>query len=406
MTSISLQDAGHVSCDTDLSMPDTECELSIVMPCLNEIETLAACIEKAKRGLVEANVLHGEILIADNGSTDGSQELAERLGARVVPITARGYGNAIRGGILAARGRYVIMGDSDDSYDFSAIRPFVEELRQGRELVMGNRFQGRIMPGAMPWKHKWIGNPVLSLVGRVFFSSPVGDFHCGLRGFNRDAYARLHLRTTGMEYASEMVIKATLLRQDMSEIPITLYKDGRSRPPHLRSWSDGWRHLRFMLLFSPRWLFLYPGLFLFVLGIISTAMLLRGPVRIGPVVFDIATLLLASSVCMLGQQLIVFAFFTKVFAISTGLHSQHTNLDHRIFKHVRLEFGLIFGVLITMCGLGLLIWAVINWQASSFGPQDPDIVMRRVTPAVLLMILGVQTIFASFFLGILSLNHD
>ena len=209
-----------------------------------------------------------------------------------------------------------------------------------------------------------------------------------------------------MEFASEMVIKATLMRQDMSEVPITLYKDGRSRPPHLRSWSDGWRHLRFMLLFSPRWLFLYPGIFLFVLGIVSTIVLLRGPVRFGPVVFDIATLLLASSVCLVGHQLIVFAFFTKVFAISTGLHSQHTNLDHKIFKYVRLEFGLIFGVLTTLVGAALLVWALLGWQADAFGPQDPDVVMRRVTPAVLLMILGIQTIFASFFLGILSLNRE
>src|SRR5439155_21724861 len=233
-------------------------EGSVVMPCLNEAEPLSQCIEKAKRGLRALNVI-GEIVAGDNGSTDGSPEMATRLCARVVHVAARGYGNALRAGTATARGKYIIMGDADDSYDFSALEPFVEKLRQGCDLVMGNRFQGGIMPGAMPWKHKWIGNPVLSFIGRLFFQCPVGDFHCGLRGFSKDAYERMQLQTTGMEFASEMVIKSTLLRMKIAEVPTILHKDGRSRPPHLRSWRDGWRHLRFMLLFSPRWLFWYPG---------------------------------------------------------------------------------------------------------------------------------------------------
>jgi glycosyltransferase involved in cell wall biosynthesis len=382
----------------------SDLELSIVMPCLNEAETLERCIVKAQRALRELGIA-GEVIVADNGSTDGSQAIAERLGARVVPVAAKGYGNALHGGITAARGKYVIMGDSDDSYDFAAIEPFVRELRAGRDLVMGNRFRGGIMPGAMPWKHQWIGNPVLSWLGRLFFRCPVGDFHCGLRGFTKAAYERMNLHTTGMEFASEMVIKGTLLQLNIAEVPTVLHKDGRSRPPHLRSWRDGWRHLRFMLLFSPRWLFLYPGVTLFLLGLAATLLLWIGPVRVGPVVFDIATMLLASFVCMVGHQLIVFAFFTKIFVVSAGLHARNTNLDRRIFKMVRLELGLLAGLALALAGFGLLIGAVLGWQATGFGPLDPEVIMRRVIPAVLWMMLGVQTIFASFFLGVLTLGR-
>lgn len=381
-----------------------EPELSIVMPCLNEAETLAVCIEKALRAFRELGIV-GEVVIADNGSTDGSQEIARRLGARVVPIAARGYGNALYGGISAARGKYVIMGDSDDSYDFSAIAPFVAKLREGYELVMGNRFRGGIMPGAMPWKHRWIGNPVLSFIGRLFFDCPVGDFHCGLRGFSKAAFERMELHTTGMEFASEMVIKSTLLRQRITEVPTILHKDGRSRPPHLRSWRDGWRHLRFMLLFSPRWLFLYPGALLFLLGAVATAILSWRSVQIGQVVFDIATLLVASFTCLLGHQLLVFAFFTKIFAISEGFHAKHSNLDRKVFKMLRLEIGVAGGLLLSLTGLALLGGAVWNWHGTGFGPQNPDVVMRQVIPAVTLLMLGVQTIFASFFLSILMLGR-
>src|SRR6201997_1332118 len=269
-------------------------ELTVVMPCLNEAETVATCVRKAVRFIADSGI-SGEVLVADNGSTDGSRQLAEDAGARVVPIPERGYGNALMGGIIAARGEYVIMGDADDSYDFTNLMPFVTELRKGYDLVMGNRFKGGIAPGAMPPLHKYLGNPVLSFIGRLFFPSAIGDFHCGLRGFNRESALQLNLQATGMEFASEMVVKATLWGRDISEVPATLKKDGRSRPPHLRSWRDGWRHLRFLLLFSPRWLFLLPGVLLFVFGIAAGAMVAAGPVTIGSFTFDVDTLVVASA---------------------------------------------------------------------------------------------------------------
>jgi glycosyltransferase involved in cell wall biosynthesis len=378
-------------------------EVSVVMPCLNEAETLANCIEKAQRAFREQEI-DGEILIADNGSTDGSQAIAERLGARVVAIPAKGYGNALHGGIAAARGRYVIMGDSDDSYDFSSIRPFVDKLREGSDLVMGNRFQGGIKPGAMPWKHKWIGNPVLSFIGRLFFQCPVGDFHCGLRGFSKAAYERMQLQTTGMEFASEMVIKSTLMRMEITEVPTVLHKDGRSRPPHLRSWRDGWRHLRFMLLFSPRWLFLIPGTVLFLIGLFTTLWLEGGTRWVGSVSFDIHTLLVAGFVSLLGYQAVIFAFFTKTFAVAEGLHPLKTRLNS-VPRFVNLEFGVVAGLALFVSGLFVLGSAVASWQARGFGVLDPRITMRQVIPGVILLAFGAQTIFASFFLSILTLRR-
>jgi glycosyltransferase involved in cell wall biosynthesis len=376
------------------------------MPCLTEAETLATCIEKAKRAFRELGV-EGETIVADNGSSDGSQEIARRLGARVVDVEARGYGNALHGGITSARGKYVIMADADDSYDFSAesVRPFLEKLREGFDLVMGNRFQGGIMPGAMPWKHKYIGNPVLSWIGRLFFECRAGDFHCGLRGLSRSAYDRLTLQTTGMEYASEMVIKATLLRLRIAEVPTILHKDGRSRPPHLRSWRDAWRHLRFMLMFSPRWLFLYPGLVLLVTGLFATAALWAGPVSFGNVAFDIATLLVASLVSMLGMQLIVFAFYTKIFVIVEGFHSRHTRLKLGVFRVLSLEAGVAIALLLILAGLALLGHAVWGWEQAGFGPLDPRAVMRQVIPAALLIVLGTHIVFASFLLSTLLLGR-
>ena len=377
-------------------------EFSVVLPCLNEAETLAKCIGKAQRAFRELGI-DGEVVVADNGSTDGSQQIAERLGARVVPIEARGYGNAIRGGIHAARGRYLIMGDSDDSYDFSKIRPFVEKLRGGSDLVMGNRFQGGIMPGAMPWKHKWIGNPVLSFIGRLFFHCPVGDFHCGLRGFSKDAYGRMQLQTTGMEFASEMVIKSTLMRMNIAEVPIILHKDGRSRPPHLRSWRDGWRHLRFMLLYSPRWLFWYPGAVLFLAGILGSLWLWGGQRHIGRVTLDIHTLLVAAFASLLGFQLIIFALFTKIFAVTEGLHP--SSLLSRVPREINLEFGVVAGLGLILTGLAFLGSAILGWRATGFGPLDPRVTMRQVIPSVVFLTLGVQTIFASFFLSVLTLRR-
>ena len=378
-------------------------EVSILMPCLNEKETLAACIQKAQAALRDKQI-SGEVLIADNGSTDGSQEIARQLGARVVDVQERGYGNALRSGIAAARGTYIIMGDSDDSYDFSSVWPFVEKLRQGYDLVMGNRFQGGIMPGAMPWKHRWIGNPVLSFVGRLFFKCPIGDFHCGLRGFSKEAYQRMQLQTTGMEFASEMVIKSTLARLRMTEVPTVLYKDGRSRPPHLRSWRDGWRHLRFMLLFSPRWLFLIPGLILLLAGSAGMIWLGGGQRHIGSVSLDIHTMLVTAFVVLLGYQLVIFALFTKIFAITEGLHPVQTHLN-KIPREVNLEMGVVIGLITTIAGASLLGVAIWGWRQTGFGVLDPKVTMRQLVPAVLLMILGIQTIFASFFLGVLTLRR-
>jgi glycosyltransferase involved in cell wall biosynthesis len=376
-------------------------ELSIVMPCLNEAETLANCIRKAQQA-IRAHGLKAEIIIADNGSTDGSQALAARLGARVANVAEKGYGSALRGGIQAARGEFIIMGDSDDSYDFSAIYPFVEKLREGYELVMGNRFQGGILPGAMPWKHRWIGNPVLTGIGRLFFHCPAGDFHCGLRGFSKEAYARMKLQTTGMEFASEMVIKATLQRMAIAEVPTKLHKDGRSRPPHLRSWRDGWRHLRFMLLFSPRWMFLWPGAVCFLLGLIASLILMRGPAHVGKVGFDIHTLLVAGCACLLGYQLIVFGVFTKMYALVEGFHPPHKLLGAK--PRVPLEWGVLAGIAVGVAGLTMLGLAAWDWRQLGLGALDPRVTMRQVIPAVVLLMLGAQTVFASFFLGIMSLR--
>ena len=380
-----------------------EIELTILMPCLNEAETLATCIRRAQSAL-NLHGIQGEVVIADNGSTDGSQQIALSLGARVVNITEKGYGNALRGGIEASRGRFIIMGDSDDSYDFSAIQPFVERLREGFDLVMGNRLAGVIEPGAMPWKHRWIGNPALTAVGRLFFRAAAGDFHCGLRGFSAEAYRQMDLRTTGMEFASEMVIKSTLQGMRITEVPIVLHKDGRSRPPHLRSWRDGWRHLRFMLLFSPRWLFLYPGLLLLVAGLLVGSVLTFGPIVIAGTMLDIHTLLLCGFVALLGYQLVIFAAFTKIFAITQGFHPPHTAL-RGLLRLASLETGLVFGVLLSLCGLALLLLASWGWREVSFGELDPRQTMRQVIPAVVLLMLGVQTIFGSFFLSILGLGR-
>lgn len=378
-------------------------EVSVVMPCLNEAETLERCIVKAQRALEEANIA-GEIVIADNGSSDGSIEIAQRLGATVVNVRAKGYGNAIMGGIAAARGKFIVMGDADASYDFGDIPLFVNQLRAGYELVMGNRFRGGIHPGAMPLLHRYLGNPVLTEIGRLFFNSRCGDFHCGLRGFTKAAYLRMGLRTTGMEFASEMVVKATLFRVSICEVATPLYPDGRSRKPHLRTWRDGWRHLRFLLLYSPRWLFLYPGFALMFAGLALGAWLLPGPRRVGPAVLDVHTLLYAASAVLLGFQAIAFAVFTKVFAIIEGLHPPETAMT-KLFRYVNLELGLVVGALLSLLGLAISAYAVHTWSVRHFGPLDISQTLRLVIPAALCLILGVQTIFSSFFLSILGLRH-
>lgn len=380
-----------------------EIELSIVMPCLNEAETLASCIRKARKFLAEHGV-EGEIVVADNGSQDGSQQIAADEGARVVPVATRGYGAALMGGIAAARGRYVIMGDADDSYDFSALDPFLAELRRGADLVMGNRFRGGIKPGAMPPLNQYLGNPVLTGIGRLFFKSRVRDFHCGLRGFRRAAVERMDLQTTGMEFASEMVVKATLLRMDVREVPTTLSPDGRSRPPHLRPWRDGWRHLRFLLLYSPRWLFLYPGLVLMALGAVAVALLLPGPFMVGEIGFDIHTLVYAAAAVLSGFNAVVFAVFTKVYAINSGLRPWDERFM-RWFRFITLETGLIVGILLMIFGLAGALYSVRVWELRAFGELDPRLTFRIIVPAVLAILIGLQVILSSFFLSVLGLRR-
>lgn len=377
-------------------------ELSVVLPCLNEAETLETCIRKAQQTMREEGI-RGEVIVADNGSSDGSIEIAERLGARVVHVIAKGYGNALMGGIGAAAGNYIVMGDADASYDFGHIPRFLEHLRNGADLVMGNRFRGGIEKGAMPALHQYFGNPALTWIGRLFFRSrAVGDFYCGLRGFRKDAYQRMGLRTTGMEFATEMVVKATLLKLRITEVPTTLSPDGRSRPPHLRTWRDGWRTLRFFLLYSPRWLFLYPGVALMVVGCCLGLWLLPAQRTVGTIAFDVHTLLYAAAFILLGFQGISFAVFTKLFAISEGLHPPDATLD-RFFRYITLEVGLGVGVLLTIVGLSASLFAVAGWGTRHFGALDYSHTMRIVIPAVLLLTLGAQTVFASFFLSVLGL---
>jgi glycosyltransferase involved in cell wall biosynthesis len=386
-----------------MQQEDSSLELSIVMPCLNEAETLAVCLNKARKFL-ESQDIKGEVVVADNGSTDGSQQIAETNGARIVHVPERGYGSALMGGIAAARGRFVIMGDADDSYDFNSLSPFLEKLREGYDVVMGNRFEGGIKPGAMPFLHRYLGNPVLSGLGRLFFHSPIGDFHCGLRGFTKEAYDRMDLRTTGMEFASEMVVKAVLLGLRVTEVPTTLSPDGRSRRPHLRTWRDGWRHLRFMLLYSPRWLFLYPGFCLIALGLLGMLWLWSGPRQLFGVSFDVHTFLYTAMAVLIGFQAVSFAVFSKVFAISAGLLPEDERLN-RLFGYVTLEVGLIVGVILICLGFGGSIYALRLWGHSSFGPLEPTQTLRTVIPAILMLVLGCQVILSSFLLSVLGLRR-
>jgi glycosyltransferase involved in cell wall biosynthesis len=380
-------------------------EVSIVMPCLNEAETLARCIAKAKLGLERAGVA-GEVVVADNGSTDGSVEIAGREGARVVPVSERGYGSALRAGIASARGRFVIMGDADDSYDFSEIGGFVAKLREGFDLVMGCRLPaggGTILPGAMPWKNRWIGNPSLSFVGRLFFKTPIRDFHCGLRGFSKAACERLDLQTTGMEFASEMVIKAAIKRLRVAEVPITLHPDGRSRPPHLRPWRDGWRHLRFMLIYSPRWLFLVPGLVLAAAGVAAGAVLTWGPQRVLGVRLDLGTLIMASVSVLAGVQLVAFACFSKVFGIMEGLLPDDPAFS-KWFRVITLERGLVLGLAVFGLGVAVLAREVVFWGQAGFRDLPVDEHLRALVGAATAILAGVQIISASFFLSVLGLK--
>ncbi len=378
-------------------------ELSILMPCLNEAETLAVCIDKAQDYLRRSGIA-GEVLIADNGSTDGSQEIAQAHGARVVAVAEKGYGSALIGGIEAARGTYVIMGDADDSYDFSALDGFVERLRAGDELVMGNRFRGGIAPGAMPPLHKYLGNPVLSWIGRTLFRSPIKDFHCGLRGFNRQSMLALHLQTTGMEFASEMVVKSTLGGSRVSEVPTTLKKDGRSRPPHLRSWRDGWRHLRFLLIFSPRWLFLIPGSLAFLIGFLGTVLLAFGPVVVGAVGFTYSSQIYLAALAVVGYQAFLFALLTKIYAQKEGFRIPRSRNFERLEKRISLESGAVLGLILFLVGLGIAVAQLIGWAAGGYGALDAGATIRVAVPSALMMMLGAQTVMGGMFLGVLSVG--
>ena len=381
-------------------------DLTILMPCLNEAETLARCIEKARLGLQRSGV-RGEIVIADNGSTDGSQAIAEKAGVRLVPVKAKGYGSALIGGVRAAAGEWIIMGDADDSYDFSDLNGFVKKFQAGDELIMGCRLPvggGTIAPGAMPWKNRWIGNPILSFIGRLFFKCPAHDFHAGLRGFTKTAFEKMELQTTGMEFASEMVIKSTFKGLKISEVPITLHPDGRSRPPHLKPWRDGWRHLRFMLLFSPRWLFLVPGVLLSACGFVFAAVLSVIDIKIGGVVLNVGTLMMSCMTVVVGFQLTAFAFYTKIFAMAEGLLPADPKLN-RLFQFFTLEKGIVVSLLVLAVGLGLLLRSVWQWQQAQFGPlPSMEENLRRLIPAATLILLGVQGVFSCFFLSVLGMK--
>jgi hypothetical protein len=378
-------------------------EVSFVLPCLDEARTLEGCIRAAQRCIAE-NGLRAEIVVADNGSTDGSQAIAERCGARVVAVAERGYGSALRGGFAAARGRFLIMGDADGSYDFSQCMPFVERLRAGDELVMGSRFQGTILPGAMPWKHRWIGNPVLSAIGRLLFRSPVSDFHCGLRALTRDAFQAMDLRTTGMEFASELVVKATVRGLRISEVPITLHPDGRDRPPHLRSWRDGWRHLRFLLCLSPRWTLLVPGFVVLAVGLLGMASVFVGPRRVGSVTFDVHTLVAASLLVIVGYQAVTTAIAARIFALEEEIGPPAPRLE-RSFRVFTLERGLLAAAALLVAGALLIGRLFLAWAEAGFGPLEVQRTLRPMVLGSTLVALGMQTLLMSFVYSMLGIKR-
>lgn len=377
-------------------------ELTILMPSLNEAETIESCILKAK-SFLEKNNINGEVLIADNGSTDGSKMIAENNGARVVEIQKKGYGAALIGGIDAAKGKYIIMGDADDSYDFVNLNLFVENLRKGFDLVMGNRFKGGIKPNAMPLLHKYLGNPVLSFLGRLFFKNSIGDYHCGLRGFNKSSIVSLNLQTTGMEFATEMVVKASLNQLKITEVPTTLSPDGRSKKPHLRTWRDGWRHLRFMLIYAPNWLFLYPGILLMLGGLLFGARLLIGPLFLGEIGLDVHSLIISQIGIIVGFQSVNFFIFSKTLAVKQGF-LPITNRMRKLFTIFNLERGLSIGGILIFLGFVGILWMLLYWGASSFGTLNYEMGIRVMIPTSLFFALGAQTILSSFLLSQIGLE--
>ena len=372
------------------------------MPCLNEAETLAICINKAQ-SFLNKNKINGEIIIADNGSTDGSIAIAKSNDATVIHAEQKGYGSALKAGIDAANGTFVIMGDADDSYNFSELMPYLIELRKGKDLVMGNRFKGGIEKGAMPFLHKYLGNPVLSFIGRLFFKINIGDFHCGLRGFSKKAYETMNLKTSGMEFASEMVVKTKLNNLSIAEVPTKLHKDGRTRSPHLKTWSDGWRHLRFLMLYAPNWLFLYPGILLAIVGLIMSIILIINPIEFQSFTLDVHTLLYASSFLLVGFQFIIFYGLTKIFAVENELLPK-SNRYNKLFKFINLEKGLIFGFILLIIGIYLSFNGLASWQETRYGHLDTSATLRIIIPAITALQLGVQTILFSLFFSVLGLK--
>ena len=370
--------------------------VSIVMPCLNEEETLEICIVKAKSSLLKNKII-GEVIIADNGSTDSSIEIAIKCGTKVVNVTSKGYGSALQGGINAAKGKYVIMGDADDSYDFSNLTPFIEKLNNGFDLVMGNRFKGGIEKGAMPFIHRYLGNPVLSFIGGLFFKSNINDFHCGLRGFSKEAYNKMQLKSTGMEFASEMVVKATIMKMNITEVPTTLSKDGRNRPPHLNTWRDGWRHLRFLIMYAPKWFLLYPGSILLITSLLMGGFLAVSPLQMLYFKLGVHTLLYTMTAALLGTQ------FLFMYSIVNNYKQKHILLEEKpVPLAVNLETGLILGVLFFIVGL---VWSYSNlseWGNLGFSDLNPSVFMRKVIPAVFLISLGAQTIVSSFVIALIK----
>ena len=383
---------------------DAEPELSVVMPCLNEAATIGICIRKAQDSFARIGIA-GEVVVADNGSTDGSQEIARELGARVVPVERRGYGAALTGGIAAARGRWVIMGDADDSYDFSKLEPFVQGLREGHDLVAGNRFKGGIRPGAMPWLHKYLGNPMLSFISRRLYGAPVGDIYCGLRGFDRDKIIALEVRSSGMEFAIEMIVKATMQGLRVTEVPTTLSPDAEGREPHLNTWRDGWRSVRLLLLYSPRWLFLYPGLLLLAVGIAGMALLIPGGLEIGGVGFDVSTMLYFALAVIVGLQAVYYFVTARWFGIMEGLLPEDPLIRRIVERPRRLEWALLVGAALIATGLAFSLYALARWNEAGFGPLDYPDTLRIVIPGATLICVGMQTVFSALFLGVLGLRR-
>ena len=384
-------------------MGEAEVELTILMPCLNEAETIGICVEKALRFLATSGT-SGEVLVADNGSTDGSIEIAQSLGARVVAVTTKGYGAALSGGITAARGKFVIMGDADDSYDLSNLGPFLEELRAGRDLVMGNRFRGGIAAGAMPVLHYYLGNPVLSFIGRLLFGIPVKDFHCGLRGFRRSAILGLDLKTTGMEFASEMVVRSALQRLNIGEVPTTLKPDGRSRAPHLKTWRDGWRHLKFLLMYSPKWLFFYPGFLLTGLGLLLSAVLAFGPVRLAPgLELDLSSFLAACLATIMGVQLITFGALARYYATVSGMLPLGPRSSY-LMRWCKTDKVVQVAALLILCGSVLFVGSLLEWARVGFGSLANPLVPRLVAAGLSIVVVGIQTGFAGFLFGIFDIQ--